>query len=300
MHSSLPVLLLAGLLAACDDGANGAAGGAAAQPGPTPRSDRALGLAVGQEIWVAYTSPEFDPEGRRWRRTREEALALAQGLRERVAAGADLGELAWEHSNAPGGCALGFSGVLPRDRDRPDARDLALLRVRPGELTELVEWRGGWWFARRLTPQAAAPLQERFERLARTRVRARVIHIHHKDAYPQLYNIKRSAAEAQALAQACLDDVLRGADFARVARERSEDTSGEFGGVLTTKHGGLTEPTEWLTVADPYFTWQLLKILFVDGAVGRVWPQVVVHGRGMDVVEVLERKELQAPGSAGR
>ncbi len=271
----------------------GACEGRAQPPGPPPIQPSPNGQYVGQELWIAFSSPGLDPEGRRPRRTREEARALVDRLRSQVEAGTPVGALTWEHSNAPGSYAQGFSGVLPRDRARPDVRDDALMRTPVGRLSPIVEWHDGFWFARRVDLEQGRRLQELFERLGRLRVRARVIHVHHRDAYPWKHNITRTREQAVEHARALLARLSAGEDFAALARAASEDDSGDRDGVLRTVHPDPARPTEWLTVSDPGYPWQLLKVLFVDGPVGRPWTDVVVHGRGMDLVEVLERREVE-------
>ena len=110
------------------------------------------GIAFGQEIWISWFDKDAKGPGFRAPRTRVEALALARNLCRAVHGGADLGELALKHSNGTYSRARGLAVVPePGHRSRPDARDLALLRTPVGELTPLLEWNGGFWFARRIS-----------------------------------------------------------------------------------------------------------------------------------------------------
>ena len=66
-----------------------------------------------------------------------------------------------------------------------------------GELTPLIAWRGGFWFARRITPAQGRRLDVKLRRARKVRARARVIHIHHKGAFP-----RRAAFDRYTQAQA--------------------------------------------------------------------------------------------------
>lgn len=284
-------------------------GGPAARPdvsaGIQPSAD---GRYYGQEIWITYTSAEHATKGRRLPRTREEAHALATSLRAKVLAGDDLGQLAREHSNALGACAYGFGGILPRDPRAPDLRDLALMRARIGELTPLVDWMGGFWFARRIPAAEARTLEERFLAYGSQEARAQVIHIHHRDAYPHRHNITRTREQAVALAASLLARAQAGEDFAALARESSEDDSGHHRETSDRSQDGVLRVREpggawrdWFRIDEVGLPNQLLWVMF-DAPLGRVWPAVVVHGRGVSVVKPLERRPIPgrgAPAPAG-
>lgn len=284
----LLALVLPLLLAACGDAPPAPAPGWPPAPPLKPSPD---GRYYGQEVWITYTSEEHQALGRRIvARTREEAFQLAGRLRERVLAGADLGALAREHSNAPGACADGFGGVLPRNPSQPDERDLALMRASVGELTPLVDWKGGFWFARRIEPAAARVLEQRFLAYGAVEARGRLIHIHHRDAYPSRPKLNRTKEQAVELAESLLQRVLQGEDFAALAREYSEDDSGNEGGLLRIRAADGTL-REWFRIDEEGLPTPVLAVLF-DAPLGRVWPQVVVHGRGVSIVEPLERRPI--------
>ncbi|MFV1959572.1 MAG: peptidylprolyl isomerase, partial [Planctomycetota bacterium] len=159
----IPVLLLGlGLLLtpACGqekarDPANGAGGA------NTPLEPLS-GPVVGQEIWITYRAPEYQAYGRRTGRSREEARRVAESLRRRVLAGESIGSLAQRFSGAPGAAAQGFGGVLPVDPARPGPRARALASVEVGGVTPLIDWMGGWWFARRVGPARGRDLARLF------------------------------------------------------------------------------------------------------------------------------------------
>jgi hypothetical protein len=269
------------LLAACGDSTSGTPSrGRFPEPAPW----------VGQEIWLTYHSPEHAMMGRRVDRTREEAKALAESLRARVARGEDIGALAGEHSNAPGGAALGFSSWLG-GRSPPDPRDRAMAQTPIGELTEIVEWNGGWWFARRVSKQRGLELQALFEKAMRKRAKFEAIAVVWKGAYGLTDEdvVTRTKEEALARAQEALARAKQGADFHDLVREFSDDPYSRERGGLVVVMGPDRQPTEWVRPQEPWLPAPLLEAVF-SAPVGRVHPEVILTQRGIFVIRVLARE----------
>lgn len=300
------LLLFAGTLsAACGDGGDAEDG-----QGVGARIPKACGLATidvraarvprpipglywGQEIWLTYRSEEYGIHGVRATRSREEALDLARKLCAAVHGGEDIGVLARKYSNGMGGVARGFAVVPePSHRSAPDARDIALMNAEVGEITPLIEWRGGFWFARRIPPEQGRQLGDLLQREASKRARARVIHIHHRDAWPRRHQFDQyTKQQAVEKAWALIREIQRGKDFAALARLHSNDKkTRENSGLLTTIHPITKEPTEWVRWGDRNFSQPLLDVLLEKGVPGKLWPEPVISGQGVDVVFLVERK----------
>jgi len=286
MRPTVPLAcLLLALLAAgggCGHGEDGASG---------PLD----GPYVGQEVWISY-GPAVPGEGlRRTGRSREEAQAIADDLHARVLAGADIGKLAQEHSNLPG-VAKGFSGVLPRDPAHPDERDRALAHAAVGEVTPVVEWNRGFYFARRVDLATGAVLARLFEHERRLRARIRVIALLYVGAWipdaEAREKVKRTREQAVALADMLLKKLKAGASFEELARRHSEDgPSAKNGGIVTIPVGpGLT--TEWIRRQDPGVPASVLEAAFTT-PVGELCPHVIVSERGVFVLKVEERREVE-------
>ena len=244
--------------------------------------------AYGQEIWISWLE-RGQTFGYRYPREKDEAKELALRLYAEVSDGADFGALARKYSNAPGGRAFGFC-VLPRDRTQPDVRDRALVLTRTGQRTPVLEWNGGYWFAKRLSDVDGRALEKTFLYTMRQRARGRAIVFLHDDAYPRRVRDK-PYPEAKALAHAkgVLDALAQGGDFATLAKRFSHDKkSGERGGVLHAT--GATQSPEWIRWGDRGYPQRLLDVLLEEGTVGKVYPEPLRTRRGVMVVEVLERK----------
>ena len=251
------------------------------------------GLYWGQEIWITYRSDAHEDYGVRSTRSRPEALDLARKLCKAVRAGEDIGTLARKYSNGMGGLAKGFAVVPePAHRDDPDVRDIALIQTQPGELTPLIEWQGGFWFARRITEPEGRALSELLQREMRKRARARVIHIHHRTASPRKHEFDKFTEEqAIAKAWALIREIQKGADFETLAREHNNDRDTRAsGGLLQTVDPRTGKRTEWVRWGDRRFSQPLLEVILEKGKPGALWAEPVISGQGVDVVQVLERR----------
>ncbi len=265
-------------------------------PAPIVRPAPALPLSGSwhaQEVWITYDSPAHAHMGRRLPRTREAALELAHALCRRARAGESLGALARQHSGAPGAVAQGYAGVLPRDPVHPDARDLAVARLEVGEISPIVDWNGGFWFAARVSSEQGQLLRESFERYRRLRARARVIAIGYAGSWPDRYEFRDfPREEAEAKARRLIDTIQRGETFDAVARAHSNDgPSRERGGLLMTKDPGSGATSEWLYWGDPDFPQPLLEAVLETAPVGRLLPTPIVTESGVFVLLVEERRE---------
>ena len=247
-------------------------------------------MAYGQELWISWMDAQ-EKFGYRYPRTKPEAEMLARRMCQAYDAGADIGDLARKHSNAPGGRARGFC-VLPRDRQAPDLRDRALLLTPVGERTPLLEWNGGFWFARRVDDARGKQLEAGFRRTMEQRARGRAIVFLHDGAYPRRVRDKPySQAQAIAHAQGVLEALAEGRTFAELAGQYSHDSaSGMRGGVLHATRPREDESQEWIRWGDRGYPQRLLDVLLEEGPVGRVFPRPLLTKRGVMVVEVLERK----------
>lgn len=250
------------------------------------------GLCWGQEIWVTYKSEGHEDFGFRSSRSRPEALDLARRLCSAVRGGADIGALARKWSNGRGGVAKGFCVVPhPSHRSDLDVRDVALITAEVGELTPLIEWQGGFWFARRVQATQGEALGRILIRERGKRARARVIHLHHREAFPRRHQFDKTT-EKHALDKAwrLIRKIQQGADFSEVARKHSNDTKTRArGGLLDTTDPISGKATDWVSWGDRKFSQPLLDVILEKGAVGKLWPEPVVSGQGIDVVLVLER-----------
>ncbi len=253
------------------------------------------GIYWGQEIWISYRSEEHVGKGFRYPRTRAEALAKARDLCRQVHAGADLGKLARRWSNGDFGLADGLCVVPePSHRNAPDARDVTLFRTPIGSLTPLLEWRGGFWFARRLSEADGRKLDGKLQKALKLRARARVIHIHHAGAFPRRFEFDNyTKAQAVEKAWAIIRELEHkdGKRFAELARKHSnEKGTRERDGLLTTRDPITKKKTEWIRWGDRNFSQMLLDVILEKGTPGRVWPEPVISGQGVDIVLVLERR----------
>ncbi|MDF1700685.1 MAG: peptidylprolyl isomerase [Planctomycetota bacterium] len=298
----LATVLLACPLGACGEGEHGD-GAKTFAPGTCEvasidvakaRIPRPLnGIYFAQEVWLSYHSKEHEGQGYRFPRTRAEALHKIRQLCRQAHTGADIGALARQWSNAAGARAHGFCAApLPQNRAKPDARDVALFQTPVGAITPLLEWRGGFWFAKRIADKEGRALGAELEKASKLRARARMIHIHHAGAYPRLVEFdNHPQAKAIATARWIIQEAQKGADFAALAKKWSNDVSRAQGGLLETKHPITGAKTEWIRWGDRKFSQQALDVILAEGTPGEVWPEPVISGQGVDVILVLERRD---------
>jgi peptidyl-prolyl cis-trans isomerase SurA len=166
-------------------------------------------------------------------RTEDEARARAEELIARIEGGARFADVAREASDAASsGPRGGLLGTYAPD-EWPEAHAaiaprLASLRV--GEMSEALHAPYGWVIAERC-PIELAHTRHVLIRFAGAR-----------NAPPEL---TRSRGEARAAIDVVRAELLGGADFAALARERSEDGSAERGGdVGTLGRGRMAEAYE--------------------------------------------------------
>lgn len=242
-----------------------------------------------QEIWVTWRDPAYEDPFHRIR-TREQALALAEDLYRQVKAGAELGPLARAHSHAPGGRIHGWA-VLFAVRQDPDLRDRVLVGTRIGELTPLVEWRGGFWFARRIEQSTGERYRAQFEAAMGLRARARAIVFHHNETHLNRDESKGiTRTMARGYIQGVFDALQRGEKFEGLAREYSlDEASAQRGGLLHASFPLPGEDPSWLHWGDIGYPQDLLDVVLETGEVGRVHPQPLDTSWGFIAVEVLER-----------
>ncbi|MDJ0973127.1 MAG: hypothetical protein QNJ98_01530 [Planctomycetota bacterium] len=277
-------------LGGCGNGDGDAPGGQAKPVRPIAT------VAAAQEVWIPFHDPSHRKGGANNPRglytppppgiTRERAKALAEAALEQARQGLGIGHLAWANSSAPWGRLGGYTGLLPASRP-PDARDKAVLACEVGALTPLIEWRKGYWFAQRIDDAQADRLQQRARSANRVRARARVIHVHHKGAWPQRFEFKKTTREmALEIARGIIAKVQAGADFETLARE------GLNNAVRLKQTGGLLvdKGSEWVTWRTQAWGYELLEAILEDAPVGQVMPEPVVGHRGVEVVFVLERR----------
>ncbi len=163
-------------------------------------------------------------------RSKDEAEAKAQELLERVEGGASIAEIARAESDASSsGPRGGLLGTYTAD-DWPGAHEVLsdpVFALEVGERTGVIEAPYGYVFAERCEVEL---------------IHTRHILIRYAGAKNAPDDIERSEEEARALAQRIREEIEGGADFAEVARDKSEDGSAERGGDVGTVGRGLLAP----------------------------------------------------------
>ena len=203
--------------------------GAVAEPIETP-----LGIHIlrripirewaGSHILIQWTGRKHAPPALR---SREEALALARSTLEQASArGADFQDLARRFSEAPDRVQGGYLGIFTIGEILPELeREIAKLPL--DGVGGPVETELGFHIIRREAPR---------------RARAAHILIRFRGA-ADADDVPRTRDEALKLAQDLLAKAREpGADFARLARERSEDGTARRGGDVGLFTPGQMEP----------------------------------------------------------
>jgi len=163
-------------------------------------------------------------------RSKEEAEARATELLERVNGGASIADVARAESDAASsGPRGGLLGTYTAE-DWPGAHAVLsdpVFGLEVGERTGVIEAPYGYVFAERCEVEL---------------IHTRHILIRYAGAKNAPDDIERTEAEARALAESIRAEIAGGADFAEVAREKSEDGSSERGGDVGTVGRGLLAP----------------------------------------------------------
>jgi len=185
-------------------------------------------LACARAVVVAYEGAAYAPDS--VSRSKEEAAARAAELLERVASGEAIAEVARAESDAASsGPRGGLLGTYTAER-WPGAHEVLsdpVFDLEVGERTEVIEAPYGYVFA---------------ERCAVELIHTRHILVRYAGAKNAPEDVERSEEEARALAEAIHAEIEGGADFAAVAREKSEDSSAERGGDVGVVGRGILAP----------------------------------------------------------
>jgi peptidyl-prolyl cis-trans isomerase SurA len=199
-----------------------------------------------QGVVLGYAGAPAAPPG--VTRTQEEAREQADELRERVAGGEDIADVARAEGDGTRAARGGQLGTFPRAAwPEPYAalRDPAFA-LTVGGLSDVLEAPFGYVF---------------FERCPVEKVRTRHILIRYRGAHNAPADLTRTKAQALALAQETRRlAAAPGADFAALARERSEDGSAEQGGDVGLVARGLLEP-EYETAAFALAPGQIAEVV---------------------------------------
>jgi hypothetical protein len=211
----------------------GAPQAAPAVPPPAPAAPRpAAGdsdEACARVVVIAYKGAQPPTEG--VTRDKASAEAEARGYLEKLNAGSDFGATARGHSDAPTSAKRnGYLGTFER-ADWPamhaPIRD-AVYRLAVGGFADApIETSYGYVVLQRCPVEKA---------------HARHILIRYKGAERAPKSVTRSKAEAQKLATKLLEELGHGADFAALAKSKSEDSSAERGGDIGVQARGRLAP----------------------------------------------------------
>ncbi|MBI2896531.1 MAG: peptidylprolyl isomerase [Deltaproteobacteria bacterium] len=182
----------------------------APQPAETPDDEACAAQIVVQYAGAAKAGPDS-------RRTKEEARARAVELIGRLRGGATFEDLARAESDHPSKARGGLIGTFRRDQIPPEIAS-AVFALTVGQTSaEPTETPGGFHL---------------FQRLPVEKVRARHILVRYRGARNDR-GASRDRDEARRLAEEVRGLATKaGADFAALAREKSEDGSAARGGDL--------------------------------------------------------------------
>lgn len=154
--------------------------------------------------------------------------ARAEDILAQLRRGADFGQLAATHSDAPDGLSGGLMGWRPLER-LPTLFAEAVTRLRPGEVSEVLKSPAGFHILKLVDRRGGAIRSQPVEQ-----TRARHILIKTSELV--------SETEAKRRLVALKERIAHGADFAELARLHSNDLSAAKGGDLGWLNQGDTVP----------------------------------------------------------
>jgi len=251
MHLRRPALVCSlGLLLACQPSTPEPAATAPVAPAPAEPAVAAAPAAAAPAAPAALLAPPDPNEAcarillRSYKgaelapdtvtRSKEEARAAADKLLGELRAGADFAALAKQHSDAPSSAPRdGIMGTFNRE-DWPEAH------------TALKEP----LFALKVNELAAQPIEAPYgyvllQRCPVEKAHGRHILIRYQGAKRAEPSVTRTKEQARAEAEQLLQQLAGGADFAKLAGERSEDGSAKRGGDIGSPgRGRLAQPFE--------------------------------------------------------
>ena len=179
-------------------------------------------------------------------RTEAEASAVAEAVRKRALAGEDFAALARETSDSPTGRRGGTVGVYLTGTMVPDF-ERAVAGVAIGEIAPVVRTPFGYHVIRR------DPIVE-----------ARAAHVLVAWSGTPRSQVTRSKVDAKARAEEALAKLDAGVAFEQVARDFSDDPSGQVGGDLGVIAPGQMVPAfeEALFALEPGHTSRLVETVY--------------------------------------
>ncbi len=195
---------------------------------PAPAANAYPNEACMQGVLVSYRGATPPVEG--VTRTKAEAAERARDLRERVAGGEEIADVARAEGDGTRAARGGQLGTFARDTwpDQHAALKTVAFALPVGGLSDVVEAPYGYVF---------------FERCPVEKVHTRHILVRYGGAHNAPSSITRSKDEARAKAQELRTKAAApNADFAALARENSEDGSSANGGDVGLVARGLLEP----------------------------------------------------------
>lgn len=191
-------------------------------PQPPPLEAPGSGRFAASHILIPWRGAVDAPD--ELLRSKEEARALAEALRERALGGADFGALAREHSAGPSAARGGALGTYDAGTMVPPF-EAAVAAVEPGAIGPIAESPFGFHVVRRDAVREAE-----------------ASHILVTWAGAWRSSAQRDRAEARVLVEAARERIAAGEPFADVARAVSEDAAAPAGGALGTVAPGQMIP----------------------------------------------------------